>query len=448
MVVLHVQSTQFDSMKAQHCNLTERLTVNLQLNGVAVQSSRFGNSKASDAIDGDKGSHDHSGSCTHTEKENNPWWRVNLKTLYTVRAVSITNRRDCCPERLDGAEIRIGNSLENNNNTRCAFISHIPAGETRFFQCDEMEGRYVVVVIPGRGKILTLCEVDIYGTIVANLALKGVAVQSSLFESCIASRAIDGDRQTFHPHCTHTQIETNPWWRVDLRDVYRVRSVSITNREDYGPERLDGAEIRIGNSLENNGIMNPRCAVISHIPGGETGYYQCDEMEGRYVVVVIPGTAKILTLCEVDVYGSRSVNLALKGVAVQSSLYESYIASRAIDGNRQTFQPHFSHTQEETNPWWRVDLRHVYRVRSVSITNRGDCCAERLDGAEIRIGNSLENNGVMNPRCAVIHIPAGETQNFQCNEMEGRYVVVVIPGSEKILTLCEVDVYGSRPGGA
>ncbi|KAL0961809.1 hypothetical protein UPYG_G00331970 [Umbra pygmaea] len=141
-----------------------------------------------------------------------------------------------------------------------------------------------------------------------------------------------------------------------------------------------------------------RCTVISHIPGGETHYFQCNEMEGRYVVVVIPGSAKILTLCEVEVYGSRSVNLALKGVAVQSSLQGSYIASHAIDGNRQTFHLHCTQTEEETNPWWRVDLRNVYRVRSVSITNREDCCPERLDGAEIRIGNSLENNGVMNPR--------------------------------------------------
>ncbi|KAL0961810.1 hypothetical protein UPYG_G00331980 [Umbra pygmaea] len=92
----------------------------------------------------------------------------------------------------------------------------------------------------------------------ANLALKGVAAQSSLFENCIASRAIDGDRQTFHPHCTHNQKEINPWWRVDLRDVYRVRSVSITNRGDCCAERLDGAEIRIGDSLKKNGVMNPR----------------------------------------------------------------------------------------------------------------------------------------------------------------------------------------------
>uniref|UniRef100_A0A8C7VJ08 Fucolectin tachylectin-4 pentraxin-1 domain-containing protein n=1 Tax=Oncorhynchus mykiss TaxID=8022 RepID=A0A8C7VJ08_ONCMY len=138
------------------------------------------------------------------------------------------------------------------------------------------------------------------------------------------------------------------------------------------------------------------------------------------------------------------VNVVVKGVATQSSLYGDGQANNAIDGNRESNYHKISctHTEQETNPWRRVDLLDVYRVTAVTITNRGDCCPERLDGAEICIGNSLENNGINNPRCVVIsNIPAGETNRFQCNEMEGRYVVVVIPGQNKILTLCEVEVY-------
>uniref|UniRef100_A0A4W5RCW1 Fucolectin tachylectin-4 pentraxin-1 domain-containing protein n=1 Tax=Hucho hucho TaxID=62062 RepID=A0A4W5RCW1_9TELE len=140
------------------------------------------------------------------------------------------------------------------------------------------------------------------------------------------------------------------------------------------------------------------------------------------------------------------VNVALKGVANQSSISSDGKAHKAIDGNRESnfFKVSCTHTEWETNPWWRVDLLDVYRVTAVTITNRGDCCSERLDGAEIRIGNSLENNGINNPRCVVIsNIPAGETNTFQCNEMVGRYVVVVIPGQNKTLTLCELEVYGT-----
>uniref|UniRef100_A0A8C7Q1C4 Fucolectin tachylectin-4 pentraxin-1 domain-containing protein n=1 Tax=Oncorhynchus mykiss TaxID=8022 RepID=A0A8C7Q1C4_ONCMY len=144
-------------------------------------------------------------------------------------------------------------------------------------------------------------------------------------------------------------------------------------------------------------------------------------------------------------------NVALRGVAAQSSLFNwEYSPSKLIDGNRNSnynYGGSCSSTVFNTNPWWRVDLLDLYRVTAVTITNRGDCCPERLDGAEIRIGNSLENNGINNPRCDVIfHIPAGETNTFQCNEMDGRYVVVVIPGQNKILTLCEVEVYGLPAG--
>uniref|UniRef100_A0A4W5MF13 Fucolectin tachylectin-4 pentraxin-1 domain-containing protein n=1 Tax=Hucho hucho TaxID=62062 RepID=A0A4W5MF13_9TELE len=144
-------------------------------------------------------------------------------------------------------------------------------------------------------------------------------------------------------------------------------------------------------------------------------------------------------------------NVALKRVAAQSSRFNwAYSPSNVIDGNRNSNYNSggsCSSTEFNTNPWWRVDLLDVYRVTAVTITNRGDCCPERLNGAEIRIGNSLENNGIYNPRCVVIsNIPAGETNTFQCNEMEGRYVVVVIPGQNKILTLCEVEVYGTPAG--
>nr|XP_029541282.1 CD209 antigen-like isoform X1 [Oncorhynchus nerka] len=140
-------------------------------------------------------------------------------------------------------------------------------------------------------------------------------------------------------------------------------------------------------------------------------------------------------------------NVALNGVATQSSLYGNRDASDAIDGKRNTHYESCTHTLKDRNPWWRVDLLNVYRITDVTLTNRGDCCPERLDGAEIRIGNSLENSGINNPRCAIIsHIPAGESHTFQCNEMEGRYVVVVMPGRSEWLTLCELKVHGIPAG--
>ena len=70
------------------------------------------------AIDGNRASIWNQRSCTHTKRDLNPWWRVDLRTAYKVNYVKITNRKDCCANRINGAEIRIGNSPTWNDNKR------------------------------------------------------------------------------------------------------------------------------------------------------------------------------------------------------------------------------------------------------------------------------------------------------------------------------------------
>ncbi|XP_048039513.1 uncharacterized protein LOC125264316 isoform X2 [Megalobrama amblycephala] len=312
-----------------------------------------------------------------------------------------------------------------------------------------MEGRYMVVHIPGVEEFLTLCEVGVYGYLAGNRAVGAAASQSSTSSgSWSAEKAIDSNRglQQLSTSCSSTLNETNPWWRLDLRDVYRVREVVVTNRKHCCAEQINGAEIHIGNSLENNGTNNPICAVIPAIPAGESYNYTCNEMEGRYVNVYIPGDQKVLSLCEVGVYGYLAENLAVDGSATQSSTSGDWFAEKAVDRGLQQLYTGCSSTLYETNPWWRLDLHHIYRISKVVVTNRKDCCAEQINSAEIRIGNSLENNGTNNPICAVIpDIPAGKSSSYSCNGMEGRYVNLIIPGNMKLLTLCEMKVFGEGP---
>uniref|UniRef100_A0A673IUU5 Fucolectin tachylectin-4 pentraxin-1 domain-containing protein n=1 Tax=Sinocyclocheilus rhinocerous TaxID=307959 RepID=A0A673IUU5_9TELE len=145
-----------------------------------------------------------------------------------------------------------------------------------------------------------------------NLATGRTITQSSTIGTWLGQQAIDFNPGFIQPSssCSSTDIQTNPWWRVDLRYIYRVSRVVITNRLDCCPERINGAEIRIGNSLENNGNNNPICAVISSIPAGVSSTYTCNNMDGRYVSLFIPGDSTILTLCEVEVYGEGSCILS------------------------------------------------------------------------------------------------------------------------------------------
>uniref|UniRef100_A0A3Q2W269 Fucolectin tachylectin-4 pentraxin-1 domain-containing protein n=1 Tax=Haplochromis burtoni TaxID=8153 RepID=A0A3Q2W269_HAPBU len=273
-----------------------------------------------------------------------------------------------------------------------------------------------------------------------NLALNQNAVQSSNNDSLgFADKAVDGNRDSSYQRgsCTLTTSQSDPWWRVDLKKVYTIGAVLITSTVEL-ENGLDG--VKTLDKAPNNEIII-----------GQTFYFPCRSFEGQYVTVFLPGSKKILSLCEVEVYyGYPSSNLALKGEATQSSTLSFAAASKAIDGRRNSFYTNgfCSHTAEdETDPWWRVDLQHSFTITTVKVTNRGDCCAERLDGAEIRIGNSLENNGNNNPKCASIsHIKAGKTYTYQCDggSMEGRFVNLFLPGQKKTLTLCEVEVYAAR----
>ena len=56
-----------------------------------------------------------------------------------------------------------------------------------------------------------------------------------------------------------------------------------------------------------------------------------------------------------------------------------------VDEEKSSYFLKCSHTRNENNPWWRVDLGRVEPVAEVNILNR-DSLASRLDGAEMRVG--------------------------------------------------------------
>uniref|UniRef100_UPI0037E8C1F0 fucolectin-1-like isoform X2 n=1 Tax=Semicossyphus pulcher TaxID=241346 RepID=UPI0037E8C1F0 len=265
---------------------------NVALRGKATQSGRYLHSfgAAYNAIDGNRESVFDAGSCTHSSEQSNPWWRVDLLEPYIVTSIIITNRGDCCEHRLNDVEVYIGNSLQDNGvaNQKVGTIAKIGLGESFILPfTNRVEGRYVVLLLPGEQRYLTLCEVEVYGHRAPtgeNLAFHGKATQSSLFYYGTANNAIDGDRASTveDGSCSHT---------VATRDKYQ--------------ERLSGAEIRIGDSLEDNGNNNTRCAVIRSVGAGEVVDFQCEGMDGRYINIVIPGRKEFLTLCEVEVYGSH-----------------------------------------------------------------------------------------------------------------------------------------------
>ncbi|XP_021356826.1 multiple epidermal growth factor-like domains protein 10 [Mizuhopecten yessoensis] len=105
------------------------------------------------------------------------------------------------------------------------------------------------------------------------------------------------------------------------------------------------------------------------------------------------------------VVSSRDV--ALHKDATQSSTLSSYFAGRAVDGipGRDGGGGHCSHTRTGHNQaWWKVDLGDVYRIQTINITYRRDCCSHTNFGPNC--SNTCHcMSGGCDPDTGVCHIP-------------------------------------------
>ncbi|XP_066435084.1 fucolectin-like [Eleutherodactylus coqui] len=138
----------------------------------------------------------------------------------------------------------------------------------------------------------------------------------------------------------------------------------------------------------------------------------------------------------------KGKNMAPEGKPSQISTYHSYgKAHHAIDGNRDgVFRMQSCIlTRSEKSPWWRVDLLEPRTIGAVVVTNRNDCCWDRLKGAEVRVGNDHMNE---NPVCGTItEAEPGLVTRLCCPGMVGRFVSIVVPDSDDLLNFCEVEIY-------
>ncbi|XP_070574606.1 uncharacterized protein [Ptychodera flava] len=116
---------------------------------------------AASAVDGNTNADFHQGdSCTHTSFEFEPWWKVDLGDEYVVNHIVITNRKDCCRDRLVGAVVRVGLSATIMQNDVCGTVTSRRL--VTAFNCRSLLGRYASVQLEQLKNYLTLCEVEVY----------------------------------------------------------------------------------------------------------------------------------------------------------------------------------------------------------------------------------------------------------------------------------------------
>ena len=127
-------------------------------------------------------------------------------------------------------------------------------------------------------------------------------------------------------------------------------------------------------------------------------------------------------------------NVAFYMPTTQSSELRGGRSLRAVDGNRAVGWDTGSctHTAEESNPWWRIDLEAEASIEKVRIWNR-DHYGDRLHEFEIKIGN-VDNWDGANEKCGDRHsVPQAQSLSVNCR-MRGRYVFIIVPGDVKVIS--------------
>ncbi len=148
-------------------------TDNLALNKDTRQSSIYGLGSAGVAVDGDldggRGPWQNA-SITHTNKEAEPWWEVDLGDYYEIDEIKYMGRTDCCGERLRNAYIMASPTPFNDNSLQVSLakddVKYIFSGAEptpwNTIGMEKFVARYVRIQLRDTNP-LSLTEVQVFG---------------------------------------------------------------------------------------------------------------------------------------------------------------------------------------------------------------------------------------------------------------------------------------------
>ncbi|MFT7515598.1 MAG: hypothetical protein ACI9QL_004832, partial [Candidatus Omnitrophota bacterium] len=107
---------------------------------------------------------------------------------------------------------------------------------------------------------------------------------------------------------------------------------------------------------------------------------------GQFVRIELQGGKRILTLAEVKVIAGGK-NVAPAGKASQSSVASGGVPARAIDGKTDaSYESNgLTHTNEQKDPWWELDLGKPVAIDQIEIYNRGDGLEDRLEAFTLSV---------------------------------------------------------------
>ncbi|XP_040442624.1 LOW QUALITY PROTEIN: uncharacterized protein LOC121084782 [Falco naumanni] len=302
------------------------------------------------AVDGSSNANWEHGSCTHTEKELEPWWRVDLGHRHTVYSVTVTNRHNCCWESLLGAQVHVGDSLANHGKrnpvlwrfppSSCGAILDTGPGSTSTICCNGLPGRYVSIIIPGREDFLILCEVEVTAQSCVPppggkdcpkpgpAAPSGTVLHGQPSQQChqrrrwepgweLAARLLLSNQEGVgamvdsgpgpSPCCGSCGGEEPPGLLLALAEGCPRPCRGLPCQPWHQQPHVSATVLTLWcTAALVLGHPHPcpppcSCGTVTDTSPGSTSTICCHGLHGRYVTITIPGREERLSLCEVEV---------------------------------------------------------------------------------------------------------------------------------------------------
>ncbi len=228
-----------------------------------------------------------------------------------------------------------------------------------------------------------------------NIAFNKTVSQSSTQYGGMPERAVDGNTNGDWDNgsVTHTFEDENAWWEVDLGGIYNIETIEIWNRtnsccmsrlSDYYLFASDHPfeTKKLNGTLSQSNVWR---VFKSDYPNPADTFMV--GRTARYIRVQSTHSTEELNIAEVIVTGSLNkpqpvlTNIALNKPVLQSSTQYKGVPARAVDGNTNGNwnDGSVTHTYNDVNAWWEVDLGGIYNIETIEIWNRtNSCCKTRL----------------------------------------------------------------------
>ena len=486
------------------------ISANLALSGTASQSTTRGNGQASFAIDGNLVGDDNWGAdanMTHTETQADSWWKVDLGLEASLDSILIYNRtttesfllrrlRDfyvfISPNDIDGN--RSTSDLDNDPNITSAFYSG-DAGSIVQFTLNQVQGRFVLIKLPSNGP-LHLAEVEVYGC-------DGPPPPCDVLISSVNS-SDESDCASADGSISIQASGSNLEFSIDSGNTFQASPNFVgLSSGNYNIVVRNSSQVTCTESYVGNPILITAPSLPNLVDITPTDQSDC-EVEDGSLTITAQGTDLVYSLNGVDYQASNqffnlaassytvfvresgspncevtgqgmvdlpagcegtsctgSENLALAGVASQSTTRGNGVASFANDGNligddNWGADANMQHTETVANSWWKVDLGVEATLDSVTLYNRTTSTAFLLNrlsdfylytsSVDIDGNRSIsELNSDPNINGLQFLGNPGQIETLQLNQILGRYVLVKIPGNGP-LHMAEVQVWGCSEG--